>query len=170
MKYVLALLLLMGMPGRTLADSGDKGSLYVLVDHSAVLFINGISIKIPKSRAAPKAIPVLLHAGDRIVAKLSSTESKGDGYFMLLYVSPDKKAMISFRAVSFKILPDLETTDFPANQFGSFQEGAIARFDSDKMQRLFPYKNICQGFWGDRAESTVGTVITDDMFSPMLLQ
>ncbi len=39
---------------------------------------------------------------------------------MLLYLAPDHQSQISFRAVNFKILPDVEMTDFTGDQFSSF--------------------------------------------------
>jgi len=171
MKYALAVLLILtSVPLAAQSDPNDKGSLYVMVNHSATLFINGVKVKIPKSKAAPEAIPVTLHAGDRIVAELSNTHSKGDGYFMLLFVSSAKQTMISFRSIFFKILPDQEMTDFAVEQFGSFAHQAVPRSNLEDKQALFPYKNNCEGFWGDRDQCALGTVITGDMFSPLLPQ
>jgi len=174
MKYALAclLLLLTAMPLAAQSEPNEpvQGSLYVLVDHSATLFINGVEVKIPKSKAAPKAIPVTLQPGDHIVVKLSSTHSKGEGSCMLLFVSSTRQTMISFRAVSFKILPDPEMTDFTPEQFAGFEHQAVPRHDLENKQTLFPYKNNCEGFWGDRDECAIGTLITRDMFSPILPQ
>jgi hypothetical protein len=173
MKLAFVFLLLLTLaPALAQSDPHDKewsasGSLYVLVDSSATIYINGAKVKIPKSKAAPKAIPVTFHSGDRLVAQLSSVHSKGNGYFMLLFVSAQKNAMISFRAVSFKILPDPLATDFTEGQFSGFLHEAVPRFHLEEKQSLFPYKNNCEGFWGDRDQCAVGALISADMSSPM---
>jgi hypothetical protein len=171
MKYALAfLLVLIATPLWAQTDSDDKGSLYVQVDHSATLYLNGVKLKIPKSKAAPKPIAVAIKPGDHIVARLSSTESKYDGYFMLLYVTADKQSQVSFHAVDFKILPDDAMTDFTADQFNGPLHQAVLRPGEEKKRSLFPYKSNCNGFWGDKPECAIGGVVTSDLFLPLLPQ
>jgi hypothetical protein len=168
MKYAFPLLLLMAvMPLWAQPDSAGTGSLYVQVDHSATVYLNGEKLKIPKSKAAPKPIAVTIKPGDHIVAKLSSVESKYDGYFMLLYVAADKQTQISFRAVDFKILPDASMTDFTAEQFSDSLHQAVLRPDEEDKRKLFPYKSECNGFWGDRPECAIGAVVTSDLILPL---
>ncbi len=172
MKYALALVLLLGLlsvpPLRAQAADAGTGLLFVQVDSNATLFLNGTKIGSPKFRTEKFA--VTLQPGDRIVARLSNLHAKGNGYFMLLYLAPDHQSQISFRAVNFKILPDVEMTDFTGDQFSSFGHQVLVRSGSEEKQIYFPYKNTCEAVWGDRAEGAIGTLITSDMFGPLLPQ
>lgn len=164
MKYALAfVLLLLGTPLEAQPSDQPSGTLYVRVDSSATIFINGEKLKTTKY--GYEDLPVTLKPNDHIVAQLSN--SKGDGSFALLYVALDRNSQIGFRAVAFKILPDATMTDFESDQFTSFAHQAVKRPGEEKTQARFPYKNNCEGCWGDRDECAIGTVITEDMFSPM---
>jgi hypothetical protein len=167
------LLVMMAMPLWAQLDESDKkpvpGTLYVQVDQTAEVYVNGTNIKLSKEHTAP----VTFQPGDRLVVQISSTHSYR--HLALLFVSTDKQTMISFRTIYFKILPDPEATDFTKAQFSGFPNGAISidrlmssnELRKTKKKSAFLYKNDSEFFWGDRQKCAVGTLITSDMFSPM---
>jgi len=174
MKYVFTLLLLIASPlwaelGTGNQSAGAQGTLYVLVDQTATIYINGVDVKLSKEDGTA---PVELNAGDRLVVKISSTHYYR--HLALLFVSDSKQTMISFRTAYFKMLPDPQMTDFTEAQFNDFPKAAIPidrllkpEYVAKIMKKPFPFRNNSEFFWGDRQDCTVGALISADMFSSM---
>jgi hypothetical protein len=182
MKCLLAfLLLLTAAPLWGQLEESDKGSvrgtLYVLVDQTATIYLNGKNVQLSKKKGDATA-QVVLEPGDRLVLKISSTHDYR--HLALLFVADGQNAdgsrtEISFRTAYFKLIPDPDLTDFTEDQFKGYSKGAtpldrlIKRDQLAHIEKthMFPFKNISEFFWGDRLDCTVGTIITADMFSPV---
>jgi len=172
MKYILTLLLLVTatpLRAQLNTSAGAQGTLYVLVDQTATIYINGADVNLSKEDGTAQ---VALHPGNRLVVKISSTHYYR--HLALLFVSADKQSMISFRTAYFKLLPDPQLTDFTEAQFNDFPKGVtpIDRLMKQEYvakieKKPFPFRNTSQFFWGDRQECAVGALITDNMFSSM---
>ena len=174
MKHFFALLFLMiatplwAQLNDSTAPTGPvHGTLYVEVDQTAKIYINGAEVKLSKTKTAD----VTLGPGDRLVAKIAS----GHYYrhFGVLFVSDNKATEISFHVSQFKLMPDPDKTDFTADEFNAFPKGVYPIDELMKAKYVakngFPVKNDSEFFWGDEnmKACTVGALITADMFSPV---
>jgi len=129
LRHLTILLLLLGLPTHAQLSSakstGVKGKFFVSVDDEADLLINGVELhRASKDFESPE---IEFKPGDRLVVKLKNIAAKRR--FMILFMSTDRKQMISFTANSFKILPDLTINDFTPVEFCRLQEarGGAAR-------------------------------------------
>jgi hypothetical protein len=160
-----ALLLVLGLHAQAqLAPAtapGTKGKFFVSVDDEAHILINGAEFhRAPLNESESAELD--LKAGDRIVIKLKNT--LGKGRFMLLFMSKDRKQMISFTPRSFKILPDPETKDFTPAEFANFHKEARPVQGDFAKPYLLPFKSSSKWVWGDVNVCTIGCLVTPDMF------
>ena len=142
-----------------------KGKFYVSVDDVADIFLNGLKVhrgNIGQSQSQEME----LKPGDRIVVQLHNASAPR--YFMLLFVATDKQQQISFPHTTLKLLPDPESKDFTAAQFAAFNKHA--KENKGRTNQPFPYKNRSEWVWGEADISTLGSLLTREMFIPMHLQ
>ncbi len=150
------------MPAVGKADT-TKGTFHMEVDDVCVLYVNGI--KVHKGGSVPsKSDEVSLNPGDRVVAQLKSVG--GPRYFKLLFVTSDKRQMINFKNSTFKILPDAEVNDFTPAQYSGYTR--FAR-ELKGERNPFPFKNKSEYLWGESDISTLGSIISREMFAPLVL-
>jgi hypothetical protein len=166
MKHLLRslplLLLLLGLQAQAQL-SPVKGKFFVSVDDEADILINGVQLH--HARLDESESPETeLKAGDRIVVKLKNIAAKRR--FMLLFMSTDRKQVISFTPNSFKILPDLTIKDFTPAQFAEYKKHAFPiEGDFAKTYRL-PFKSNSKWLWGDLDICDLGCLVTPDSFKP----
>lgn len=166
MKYLLPILLLvLGLQAQAqLAPAtapAIKGKFFVSVDDEAVIFINGAQVhQAPLNESESSEIE--LKPGDRILVKLKNT--LGKGRFMLLFMSTDRKQMASFTAGSFKILPDPTANDFTPADFAGYKKQAKAVQGEFAEPYMLPFKSSSKWVWGDVDVSSIGCIVTPQMF------
>jgi hypothetical protein len=166
MKYILfSLLLLFSFVSfaETPPSAGVKGKLFVSVDDKADIFINGAEFHhAPLNESESPEFE--LKPGDRIVAQLKNT--LGKGRLMLLFMSADRKQMVAFRKTSFKILADPTQKDFTAADFAGFKKQAKNVTGDFGKPYLLPFKSTSEWVWGEENVSSIGCIVTKDMFKP----
>jgi len=135
-----------------------NGNFYVSVDDAAEIFINGASAyKI--GRGENRSPDMALKTGDRIVVQLRNDGDKR--YFMLVFASADGRTVVSFRNRDFKIVPELNVTDFTTEQFQKW--GKYAK--EDKRKPVLPVKSYSEWVWGDLDKSILACVFTPQMIT-----
>jgi hypothetical protein len=139
-----------------------KGKFFVSVDDEADIFINGTQLH--HARLESESPETELKAGDRIVVKLKNIAAKRR--FMILFLSTDRKQVISFTQNSFKILPDLAINDFTPAEFAGYKKHAVAlQGDNTKIYPL-PFKSSSKWIWGDLDLCNLGCLVTPELFKP----
>jgi len=103
-----------------------------------------------------------LKPGDRIVVQLKNT--LGKGRFMMLFMSADRKQMVAFRKTAFKILSDPTQKDFTATEFAAFKKYAKDVTGDFGKPYLLPFKSTSDWMWGEENISTIGCIVTKEMF------
>lgn len=167
LRYLPILLLGLGLQAQAqLAPAkatAIKGKFFVSVDDEANILLNGAQIhRAPLNESESSELE--LKPGDRLVVKLKNT--LGKGRFMLLFMSTDRKQMVSFTPGSFKILPDPTITDFTPVDFAGYKKQAKAvQGDFAKPYQL-PFKSSSKWVWGEVDISSIGCLVTPEMFKP----
>jgi hypothetical protein len=135
-----------------------KGTFYVSVDDAAKIYLNGKEVhnaSVGESRSAE----IELKTGDRVVAHLRNDSSNRQ--FMIFFASTDGQSIVSFRNRDFKIVPDLDVTDFTPDQFKAWN-----KYSKDlKRKDVFPIKNYSEWVWGDLDKCILACTVTPNMFS-----
>jgi hypothetical protein len=145
------------------APTGVKGKFFVSVDDRAEIFVNGAEIhKAPISESESPEIE--LKPGDRIVAKL--TNVAGKRRFMVMFMSTDRKQMISFTPNLFKILPDASAKDFDPVEFARNGKQAKPIQGDFAKPYLLPFKSYSKWVWGDLDICSLGCLVTAESFKP----
>ena len=142
----------------TFDDRSIKGSFYVSVDDAATIYVNGkqfYSANIGESRSPETE----LKTGDRIVVHLR--DDGGGRHFVMLFASSDGQNIVSFRSNDFKIVPDLDVTDFTPDQFEKWKKYA----QSERFRYPLPIKSYSESFWGDLNQCIVACTLKTKMFS-----
>ncbi|MFZ2277660.1 MAG: hypothetical protein WAW39_07665 [Prosthecobacter sp.] len=166
MKYILPFLIFVfGLQAQAQLTPATapavKGKFFVSVDDEADIFVNGAQFH--HSPLNESESPELeLKPSDRIVVKLKNT--LGKGRFMLLFMSTDRKQMISFTSGSFKILTDPTASDFTPTDFAGFKKQAKAVQGEFAEPYLLPFKSSSKWVWGEVDVSSIGCVVTPQMF------
>jgi len=164
MKYLVCFLLAflaLPLPAQTKPGAGLKGKFFVSVDDEANILVNGAQFHHAPLNESESA-ELELKAGDRVVVKLKNT--LGKGRFMLLFMSSDRKTMISFTPRLFKVLPDPELKDFTAADFAGYRKGAKDVEGDFGKPYLLPFKSSSKYMWGDVNVCSIGCLITPEMF------
>jgi hypothetical protein len=162
LKFAALLLLLFTLPCRSqLPVSGSappiKGTFYVTVDDECTIFVNGKEVyhaKIGESRSPETELKV----GDHLVVQLLN---KTDGrHFLFCFVSADGKTIFNFKHHQFKIVPDIDVTDFKPEQFSSWP---TAKEEKQKKAKKLPIQNFSEFIWGDLDKCIIATAISPEM-------
>lgn len=141
----------------TLNDKSG-GAFYVSVDDAATIYINGhkfFSTGIGESRSRETE----LKTGDHIVIHLR--DDGGGHRFFMLFASTDGESVVSFRNTDFKIVPDLDVTDFTPEQFQKWTKTAKQLNHKSPL----PIKSYSESFWGDLNRCILAGTIKPQMFS-----
>ncbi|MDI1314042.1 hypothetical protein [Prosthecobacter sp.] len=166
MKHLLPLLFfVLGLQAQaqfaTATAPAIKGKFFVSVDDEAVILLNGAQVH--QANLNESESPEFeLKAGDRILVKLKNT--LGKGRFMLLFMSTDRAQMVSFTAGSFKLLPDSTVSDFTPADFAGFKKQAKAVQGEFAEPYMLPFKSSSKWVWGDVDVSSIGCIVTPQMF------
>lgn len=171
MKHLLrclpVLILVFGLQARAqfvpAAATAIKGKFFVSVDDEASIFINGVALY-QASLNESESPEFELKPGDRILVKLKNT--LGKGRFMLLFMSTDRKEMVSFTPGSFRILPDPTVNDFTSADLAGAKKQAKAVQGDFAEPYLLPFKSSSKWVWGDVDVSSLGCIVTPQMVKP----
>jgi hypothetical protein len=119
-------------------NSGPKvrGTFCVSVDDESKLFVNGTELCENELDHDGQSPELELKTGDRIVVQL--VNKGGPKHFFLAFLSSDQKTVISFRHTNFRIIPELNITDFKPDQMASWQK--YAKEEKGKHKKPFPFK------------------------------
>ena len=139
-------------------DKSAKGTFYLSVDDAVSIFINGAPVY-KTGRGESRSPELALKTGDRLVVQLRNDGDKR--YFMLAFVSSDRQTVVSFRNRDFKIVPDIDVTDFAPDQFQKWNKFA----KEDKRKPVLPIKSYSEWVWGDLDKCILACTITPQMFS-----
>lgn len=143
--------------------TGVKGKFFLSVDDRADIFINGAQFyQSPLGESESPEIE--LKAGDRIVVKLKNIASKRR--FMLLFMSTDRKQVISFTQNSFKILPDVTINDFTPADFAGYKKHAVPIQGDFAKPYLLPFKSNSKWIWGELDLCSIGCLVMPESFKP----
>jgi hypothetical protein len=139
-------------------DKSARGSFYVSVDDATTIFVNGQ--KIYHTGIGDHRSPETeLKTGDRVLVRLHN--KGGPRSFMLLFASSDGRTIVSFRNRDFKIVPDLDVTDFAPDQFQKWSKYARQERHKDRL----PIKSYSDWVWGDLNHCILACIVTPQMFS-----
>jgi hypothetical protein len=137
-----------------------KGTFYVSVDDACTIFVNGQ--KAYETGIGLSRSPELeLKVGDRIVVHLRNDVSVR--YFFVLFASSDGRTVISFRRLDFKIVPDIDVTDFTPEVFRKWEK--FAKTEKQKNDKKPPVKSFSEFIWGDLDKCILAVPITPQMVS-----
>lgn len=140
-----------------------KGKFYLYIDDSIHLYLNGTEIlALENTWKSTQTREVVLKAGDRIVARIGN--AAGARGFMLLFVSSGLRQCVQFTHSSFKNLPDPGATDFTPDAIHSAR---TAKQDKTNNRQPLPFKNRSEWVWGETDSSTLGAIVTAEMFRPL---
>ena len=142
----------------TLDDKSARGIFYVSVDDAATIYINGkkfYSAGIGESRSPETE----LKTGDRLVVQLR--DDGGGRHFVMLFASSDGQSVVSFRGNDFKIIPDLDVTDFTPAQYEKWKTFA----KQEKFKYPLPIKSYSESFWGDLNNCILACTVKPRVFS-----
>jgi hypothetical protein len=142
------------MPGKPIA-----GMFYASADDHATIYLNGQKVH-QADYGAKKSDELKIKVGDAIVVQLKN--DGGPRGFLLVFKSSDESTMINFRRSDFRIVPDLEVTQFTVEQFKSWQK--IAKLSPRKELDL-PFKNGSEWVWGEADKCILAAVVTAQMVS-----
>ena len=135
---------------------GILGSFYVSVDDSVTIYLNGQVVH--NARIGETRSPeVELHTSDRILVELINTG--GPRRFMLAFGSSDRQLVVSFRHRDFKVVPDLNITDFKSDEFIRWQNYAKPA----KLPPKLPVKSYSEWVWGDLDRCILAAIIRPEM-------
>ncbi|WP_157210814.1 hypothetical protein [Verrucomicrobium spinosum] len=135
-----------------------KGAFYVSVDDRATLYINGMLIH-RWSVGEERSPEIEIRTGDRITVKLE--DDGGEKRFMMIFASTDGQTVVSFRNRDFKIIPELDATDFTPEEFEKWKKFAVQFKHKDRL----PIKSYSDWVWGDLKNSILGCVLMPKMFT-----
>lgn len=142
-----------------------KGSFYVAVDDAATLFVNGEKV-FHATVGQSKSRPMELKTGDRFVVHLR--DDGGVKKFVVLFASTDGRSVVSFTNRDFKIVPDLDVTDFTPEQFQGWSKYAKQLKLKSRRGAELPIKSYSEALWGDLNRCILACKITPEMFSQRL--
>ena len=135
-----------------------KGNFYVSVDDEATIYVNGRQVYTAPLNES-RSPDLELTTTDRVVVHLRNTLS---GHrFMMVFASSDLASIISFRVHDFKLVPEVDVTDFNAQQFARWNKQA----KSWKSRSMLPVKCYSDWLWGDSEDCTIACNVTPAMFS-----
>ncbi len=167
LRLLPVLLVVLGLSAQAQLPSATataiKGKFFVSVDDEANILINGVQFhRAPLNESESPELE--LKPGDRIVVKLKNT--LGKGRFMLLFMSTDRKQMVSFTPSSFKIVPDPTINDFTPVDFAGYKKQAKAVQGDFAKPYLLPFKSSSKWIWGEVNIASIGCLVTPEMFKP----
>jgi hypothetical protein len=142
----------------TLNDRSLSGTFYVSVDDAATIYINGskfYGVGIGEHRSPETE----LKTGDRIVLHLRNDTA--GRRFRMVFAGSDGQTIVNFRARNFKIVEDLDVTDFKPEDLSKWTKYAK---DGGGKNNL-PVKNYSDWMWGDLNKCILAGVVTHQMFS-----
>lgn len=140
-----------------------KGVFHMEVDDECTLFVNGVKVHYGGHEPS-KSGEVSLKPGDRVLAQLKS--HSGPRYLKLLFVTTNRQQMVNFTNMAFKILPDAEAKDFKPAEFNASTRNAR---EIKRERNPFPFKNKSEYIWGDSDIAILGSILTREMFVPLVL-
>jgi hypothetical protein len=98
--------------------------------------------------------------GDRVLVRMDNDRG-GPRRFMLLFASSDGQTIVSCRSRDYKIVPDVDVSDFGPDQYQKW-----TRYPKqDHMKHRLPIKSYSDWVWGDLEKSILASVVTPQMFS-----
>jgi biopolymer transport protein ExbD len=146
----------------TREQKSATGTFYVSVDDMAKIFINGT--KVFEANAGESRSPqVELKNEDRVVVQLEN--KVGTRRFMLVLASSDGETIVSFKHSDFKIVPDIDVTDFAPADFQKWSKFAKQEIRSGNAAHKLPIKSYSDWVWGDRDKCILAAVVTPQMFT-----
>jgi len=184
MKYVLAALLFLSVSSiaqlapSPLNSQATNGAFFLNIDDSARIFVNGVEAHYNKKAGKYQSKEVALKPGDHIVVQLKN--DLGTRYFMMAFLSTDKKTVVSFNRTAFKPLPvtvvsfDRPASEpIPTNLAKDFTDEDFAKISkyakadtSRKRDTSIPFKHTSEYIWGESDECALACVLTSQMFMP----
>jgi hypothetical protein len=160
MRILLLVLISFLIAFRSDAQSPEKsvkGTFYVSVDDFAFVFVNGMQVY-RAGIGETRSPEVELKTGDRVVVQLH--DKGGERWFAMAFASSDGQSVVSFRNHDYKIIPDLNVTDFKVEQCEKW------KYAKDIRRKVtLPVKSSSESVWGDLNTSILGAVVTSKMFS-----
>ena len=136
-----------------------KGTFLPAADDHAIIYLNGQQVH--KVDYGSKRSPEMeLKVGDRVTVHLKNDrDEKG---FLLVFVSSDNATLVSFRRTDYKIVPELDATDFTPEQFKRWNKTAKS---SPRPDMNFPFKHYSDWVWGDTSKCILSAVVTPQMIA-----
>jgi hypothetical protein len=135
-----------------------KGTFYVSVDDECTIYVNGKNIyhaAIGESRSPETELKV----GDHIVVQLLN---KTDGrHFLFVFASSDGRTIFSFKHHEFKVVPDINVTDFTPQQFAGWT--LMAKEEKQKKAKKLPIQNFSEFMWGDLDKCIIAGAVAPEM-------
>jgi hypothetical protein len=142
----------------TAGEKTLKGTFLYSVDDRATIYLNGQKFfECPRGEGRTPATE--LKTGDRVVLHL--VNDVGPRWFMLIFDAADGQSIVSFRANDFRIVPDLDLTDFKADQIPNSAKHA----KTEKHKSVLPVKNYSECLWGDFDKCTLVCTVAASMFA-----
>ncbi|MDB6172990.1 MAG: hypothetical protein JWL59_2301 [Chthoniobacteraceae bacterium] len=143
-------------------NTPTKGSLYVAVDDAAKIYINGTEVY--KAGTGETRSPEIgLKTGDRVVVQLQN--NGGPRRFMLVFASSDGQNVVSFKNHDFKIIPDIDVTDFTSEQFQKWTKFAKQDKHKENATHMLPIKSYSEWIWGDFDKCILAAIVTPQMLA-----
>ena len=134
------------------------GTFFVSVDDWATIFVNGQKI-FHTGLGATKSAETTLKPGDRVLVHLGN--DMGPRHFLLVFATSDGKSIVSFKHTDFKIVPDVDVSDFTLEQFQQWTANAKELKHHPKL----PVKSYSQTVWGDLDKCILASVVTPPMIT-----
>jgi hypothetical protein len=132
------------------------GTFYVSVDDVAKLFVDGKEVYVAKYGES-RSGELELKVGSRVVARVAN--EVGKRRFMLAFLSTNRGTVVNFKHRDFKIVTDINVTDFTPDDFAKWTKFA----EEEKHEPVFQFKTLSEWVWGDLNKCTLACVITEEM-------
>lgn len=157
MRFIPILLALAGPVFAQLPAKPITGTFYASADDHATIYLNGQKAH-QADYGAKRSAEMTLKVGDRIVIQLIN--DSGPKGFLLTFKSSDDATLVNFRRADFKIVPDIDITDFTGEQFKRWTK--IAK-PSPRKELGLPFKNSSEWVWGEGDKCILAAVVTSQM-------
>ena len=157
--FALAIRAIAQLPGNSPVKP-VTGTFYASVDDHATIYVNGQKTH-QADYGAKRSAELNLKVGDLVLIDLKNDrDARG---FLLVFRSSDDTTLINFRRADFKIVPDLDVTDFTADQFKRWTKTAKS---SPRKEMDLPFKNYSEWVWGESDKCILAAIVTSQMVTP----
>ena len=144
-----------------------EGKFYISADNSCVVLLNGKEILTSQYKKLEKVSTsesIKIAMGDHLVFKLHN--AGGPKGLLVLFATNDGKLILHFPKSAFKLLPNLERTNFTDLEFRDARAVREAKHpDGDK---ILPNKGRSERVWGETATCALAFVVTRELITPVL--